>query len=447
MTTWTHRNRRLLIGAGIVLLLSSVLLDVARGVPVSFGRLQLASAMLGTVLLLLGTFDTTVSSLWKGTALVLLNTIVLLILLNVAAKAAMKRLPRERYLGTVTLPWYAAQPWNTAYRAEYPKVIALYRWTRWMMWEGAPFKGALINVNDEGRRVTPGDECRAGAFVIWAFGGSTMWGYGAPDSLTIPALLHHTLDTRQDRPVCVVNHSERAYNSTQQVMRLERELRRRRRPDLVVFYDGLNDANYAMRSGEPGSFQDERAVEKRVYNTAPFTAWFQSIALPEFALELRRRASGADTTPGFRALGINADSLAVATADVHDANHRTVAALGVGYGFDVLFFLQPMIALGNKKLIAEEQSVSATMTPTVRTFFRTAFDAMLAASKREFAGTPVAPLIDLRDAFDSEGQAIYFDWFHVTPVGNVTVARRIAQSIQSRASFSRYLSDGRPAAP
>jgi hypothetical protein len=209
-------------------------------------------------------------------------------------------------------------------------------------------------------------------------------------------------------------------------------LRRRGRPNAVVFYDGLNDINYAMQTGDAGSFQDERGVAQRVFERSPGAAWLRKLPLAWLIKRLRERRLGADTIPGFRARGVSGDSLVRAVADMYHANHRAVAALGAAYGFEAAFFLQPMIAVGQKPLSTEERRSLGALSSGKRDFFQTAYAAIRAPS-------PGAALVDLSGVFDGEPRALYIDWYHVTPMGNRHAADRIAHDVSALASFRGFL--------
>ena len=76
-----------------------------------------------------------------------------------------------------------------------------------------------------------------------------MWGYGSPDWGTIPAYLQARLN-EEDSNACVVNLADVAYNSTQEVIQLLLELQSGNVPDMVIFYDGVNDISSARITGE-----------------------------------------------------------------------------------------------------------------------------------------------------------------------------------------------------
>ena len=87
-------------------------------------------------------------------------------------------------------------------------------------------------------------------------GGSSLWGFGARDDQTIPSLLARSLDEQGWR-VELKNLAEIGYVSTQEVIALTRELQAGYRPDLVIFYDGVNDTTSALLEGEPGLTTNE----------------------------------------------------------------------------------------------------------------------------------------------------------------------------------------------
>ena len=64
---------------------------------------------------------------------------------------------------------------------------------------------------------------------------------GAPDWGTIPAYLQTLLEQKIETPLCIVNYGEWGYVVTQNMILLTLELRDGNVPDLVIFYDGIND--------------------------------------------------------------------------------------------------------------------------------------------------------------------------------------------------------------
>ncbi len=418
--------RRVGLALGILLVAAAVLIDLLRGQPMSFGALQAMLAVSGLLLATVSVLGSRLPDAWRGLALVLLNTIVLIGLLELAAGFVLRRLPMPLYAGSIQLAWYDSQSWIKDYRAEFPRVNDLYRFAPFLQWEGAPFAGRTINVDSSGVRATPGPNI-ASAFTVFTFGGSTMWGVGSPDSLTIAAFLQAELAARSTQPVRVVNYGERAYVSTQELLRLERELRRGNVPDVVVFYDGLNDVNVAMQFGRADGFQNVNRVEQRLFQQSPRAAWLETWRIVRLARTLREREAGLDSVPGFRLRGVRPDSLAAMVAALYHGNHRIARELGHGYGFEVLSFLQPMIAIGNKPLARQELESLAAIAPGKREFLTMAFEAIRRTSDNA--------MIDLSGVFDAERNPVYIDWYHVGPPGNAIIARRIADAVAGLPSF------------
>ena len=92
-------------------------------------------------------------------------------------------------------------------------------------------------------------------------GGSSLWGFGARDDQTIPSLLARKLHERGLK-VEVKNLAELGYVSTQEVIGLIRELQTGYRPDVVIFYDGVNDTTSAaaIRRSRPDDQRNQPAA-------------------------------------------------------------------------------------------------------------------------------------------------------------------------------------------
>src|SRR5439155_17899889 len=91
------------------------------------------------------------------------------------------------------------------------------------------------------------------------FGGSTMWGTSQRDDHTIAAEAAHRLQALAgpNARVEVTNFGETGYVNTQELLQLMLELRAGHRPDVVVFYDGLNEVAATVQGGTAGLPQNE----------------------------------------------------------------------------------------------------------------------------------------------------------------------------------------------
>src|SRR5262245_22954513 len=153
--------------------------------------------------------------------------------------------PREK------VSYYSSQGWAENYWYEY-RLSRAQRYSPYIGWRRAPFKGQTIEIDQNGVRLTPGADCRATSFKVFTFGASEMWGTGSPNWETIPAHLQKGLAKLRQGPICVMNFAESAYVSTQDVIMLLIQLRSGNVPNLVLFYDIGGDISSAYQSGRAG---------------------------------------------------------------------------------------------------------------------------------------------------------------------------------------------------
>jgi hypothetical protein len=139
---------------------------------------------------------------------------------------------------------YSDSAFARAYYEEFDGRGTAIRWRSYVYRRRKPFHGKYINVDTAGLRITPAPTPPAPAstrpLTVFMFGGSTLWGTGARDAFAIPALVAGEL-RHAGLNVEVTNFGESGYVSTQSLVALLLELRAGRRPDVVVFYDGVND--------------------------------------------------------------------------------------------------------------------------------------------------------------------------------------------------------------
>lgn len=108
-------------------------------------------------------------------------------------------------------------------------------------WSRKAFQGQTITVDNNGDRVHENVRTDKSNKSVYFFGGSTMWGWGAPDNGTIPALFSSISGMPS------YNKGERGFNTRQGVARLVNLLAQGKQIDLVIFYDGVNDVTHSCR--------------------------------------------------------------------------------------------------------------------------------------------------------------------------------------------------------
>jgi len=140
------------------------------------------------------------------------------------------------------------------------------------------FRGEYLNVVD-GRRVSyvPDDP----TLDVWFFGGSTMYGIGQRDDHTIPSVIARLAET-DGIDIRATNFGVSADVNWQETIRFAEALETGLpRPDLVVFYDGVNDRGLAsFRVGDGNvdpRISDRLAVsdEERAQRAEMFPEWVE----------------------------------------------------------------------------------------------------------------------------------------------------------------------------
>jgi hypothetical protein len=107
-------------------------------------------------------------------------------------------------------------------------------------WKTLPYKGTTLHITTSGQRThEPPTYSGKKEKIVRFFGGSTMWGEGSDDQHTIPALFNV-----QNPQYEIYNHAQLAYNSRQELDALISLYSKNEKTDLVIFYDGVNDAAF-----------------------------------------------------------------------------------------------------------------------------------------------------------------------------------------------------------
>jgi lysophospholipase L1-like esterase len=311
------------------------------------------------------------------------------------------------------------------------------QWRSYVYWRRRPYAGHLINIDEQGRRRTwqaPAGPGGAPAREIFVLGGSTVWGRGARDDFTIPSFLAKALADAGLGPLSVQNLGESGWVNTQGLIELVLELRRGNVPDLVVFYEGVNDVFSAYQNGEAGIPQNE-ARRRRAFESVQTAALLKALqrtstyqVLEHYIGARRREASRGQPHPLPSAE--QNEALARAVVATFAGNVRIVEALARGFGFQALFYWQPMVFTKSSRTPHEEVVLEEYLERYP------GFDAFYALVRRDLAEDPFLSghpgFRDLGGIFGDDGRAYYVDFAHVSEPGNEIIAGAIAQDVRAR---------------
>jgi lysophospholipase L1-like esterase len=444
----TLRTSMMVVG-GAMIFVALVAGWIGLSTPESFGRGQILLLSAGIVVLLIAflsradnaqdlrSFGHRMAEAYRKVAVLTLSALVLVALVELTAIGVSKILtPAEPEVAfsREKVSYYTSQDWAAQYWHEHQQSLP-EQYHPYVLWRRVPFKGRTINIDPRGVRLTPGADCSANSYKVFTLGGSTMWGTGSPDWGTIPAYLQAGLEALRGKPVCVVNFGESGFVSTQEVIELLLQLESGNVPQLVLFYDGVNDEYAAYQSGRPEVHMNLSAISARFEerkSAVSFVEWLKtsySFLLSErFAARLRQEAKTSPKIITYETMGIDTTTLADSVAQMYLANYKTVKALSQEYGFKYFFFWQPVIWFGNKPLTSEEQAIKLGTDPARMRLSNSIYRTIeLVASEAEYEN-----LYYLGDIFDKYTSLIWIDGWHVTPVGNQLIAQKMLDVVAAR---------------
>jgi len=332
---------------------------------------------------------------------------------------------------------YPDRSWVTKYYDEFRASDAV-RWRPYVYWRRGAFRGAYINVDATGIRRTSGTApapASGRSIRIFMFGGSALWGTGARDDFTIPSILARELENRGLRPE-VTNFGESGYVGTQEVIALLLRLQKGDRPDLVIFYDGVNDTYSAYQQHVAGLPQNEfnRVTE---FNLSSASGRLRAMVLRDAAGSLSTvqvlgallgkagmpARAGAERLVG-DALAPDNPPGGSGVAATYFGNMELLSALGEHYHFKCLLYWQPTIF--QKTTLTRYEEMERRKAQAFEGFFRETYAIV---GQRRPAAESDAAFRDLSQLFSDVRQPIFVDWVHVGESGNATIARTMATDV------------------
>ena len=425
----------LALALGVALVVLALVADFLQGGPARhFGPGQLALATLGA-LLIAGAVCLrrspesverwlpavrVLTAGYRAVAYVTLSTIGLFLVLELTALVvagdtglSVPLAPAELWR---QIPGYGSEEWAERYWEE--EAGLEMRYERYVTWRTAPFAGETINVSADGVRHTPGAATSSNALEVWLFGGSGMWGTGSPDWGTVAAYLQRGLQGAS-RPVRIRNLAERAYVSTQDLLRLVLELQAGRVPDMVVFYNGFNDLGPAI-GGEPGGHLSEARISGRL--DRPIATWLATSHVVSLVRWMTQGRPGVDqlAQPGER------DRLAEEVIETYLRTYKVVDSLSRAYSFPYLFFWQPALVASAKPSTEIEDLIRAGQEPEYTRLVRRVYERI---------GEEAAARVNLQtlaNALDRETAPLWLDGVHLTPQGNKIIAEAMTEYVAPR---------------
>ena len=280
------------------------------------------------------------------------------------------------------------EPFAPALFAELGKISG--RWDSILGGTPADQEGRYVNVVD-GHRVSyqPPDP----TLTVWFFGGSTMYGIGQRDDHTIPSEIAR-LAQADGISIRAVNYGFPSYVNWLEVERFSQELALGKRPDLAVFYDGVNELGLAAQRTQMGD-TDPTVTSRQLISDYERRLWKKN----------RPEAKPQDSDPALT------EQLA---GQQYGRGARLARILGSAYQVPVTLFWQPSLETKAHHPADDELLDYLGIEAGALPGFAETVDQTITVSG--------ADPIDLTDSLDQIQEPVFLDWGHTNELGAKTVA-------------------------
>lgn len=358
---------------------------------------------------------------------------------DVLISAAIRQALRDRDVRTMIDAGAGQEPYRgTEWGRALWEETATYaeRWSPYYVYRVGDMHGRFINVTDGIRDTYEPIASGLPRPVVMVFGGSAAWGHGVADDETLPSWLARLAEAAGE-PLDVRNYAESGWVNWQGITFLLERLVDGERPDVVVFYSGVNETLSGLQWPDvrrpifdaemvPDALHDWLAAKdrplRRAWDYYRNTSLTLSALLPRPSARSASRASAAE------------DPVA-RLAREYLADRDLVSALGRQFGFATVFVWQATVA--DKPALSPQERGYAGWLPLASGEagpaldwwrldgeLRTVYDRV----GREVRSSGVA---DVSQAFEGVAGTAFIDWMHPSGAGNEHLARAVLDTIRA----------------
>jgi lysophospholipase L1-like esterase len=296
------------------------------------------------------------------------------------------------------------------------------KWSSYTHYSFKAFEGVHNNIDKLGQRNTLNftTNTTEKPYRIFGFGGSTLYGSGARDNYTIPSELSKLIKKNHPyKQVEITNFGCHGYIRSMENMALQKELLKGNIPDLVLFYDGVNDVVSALQNNQAGLPTNSANRENEFNIGISYKSRLRSLLtksnLYQF-IKTHTKTNAIDQK--------TAKTLSEEIVTNYLGNVKISKAISQAYNFEVLNFIQPAIYTKNNKIGIEKQALEETKV--YENIFNMTYNTLLKTD------TSANDLIDISTVFSESDKPLYLDFCHINETGNETVAKSIYGVINER---------------
>ena len=284
-------------------------------------------------------------------------------------------------------------------------------------WKTLPYNGKTTHISKAGLRTHDPEAADSGDKpVVRFFGGSTMWGEGSDDEHTIPALFNSL-----NPGFKVFNHGQLAYNTRQEVDDLISVYTRDEKTDIVVFYDGVNDAAFLCPKviEELPAHRLVPMYREKLYvgRSAMIKEVLKKIFIEDILAVIQKHTYTPD--PENSPYDCTSDpQKAEAIAEMMMKHWELAHEIVTRRNGTFIAVLQPAAYIGNPRTDHLELDEELGKN----------FHEIYSRLQEKIAERNHPWMIDLSQAFNNQDY-IFIDFCHVSPNGNAIIAREISNVV------------------
>lgn len=357
------------------------------------------------------------------------NTVILLIILEIFLYFLFQYNDNKRFKKNVDFKIASG-----AYQGCDPeKIKALYgelyqldsEWTPFLHFRLKEFKGVYHNINSKGIRYTDNLSLKKQKrpLKIFCMGGSTTLGTGARDENTIPSRLAKYIHEHfPNENIEITNFGCHGYSRSIENIQLQLELLKNNKPDIVIFYDGVNEiisAQENKKAGYPTNAANRQKEFKMGANyTKKLRLLFSSSKIKRFITYLQRRV--------FKTKSMEVaqpEKLSYEVVEQYTKSLKITKALSAEYNFTVYNFLQPVIYIN--KPLSQHEEIMAKENEHFKKLYHNSYE--LIQQKEELKQD--STYINISNIFKRHEETIYTDFCHISEKGNDIIAQKIFSHI------------------
>lgn len=296
----------------------------------------------------------------------------------------------------VTTYAHEDEPWFPQHVRESEAMNASASWDPAIGVRYGEYEGETLSIVDGHRRSYQPEDPE---LVVWYFGGSTMFGLGQRDEHTIPSVVAR-LAERDGISIKSVNFGAMSTVNWSETIAFAEAISTEERPDLVVFYDGVNEVGNGFSRVEMGQLDPDRSIrslvteEERRLTQRP---------VPEMTVEEQNERVIELAAAQYRR-GVD---LGRAVADANDV--------------EILHFWQPSF---DSKLIGPADAEGLRRVGIVRE------EGERGERSEEIVAAVDADVIDLSRALDDADRPVFWDWGHTNEYGAAMVAEAMYEQLK-----------------